>query len=113
MALRIFGAIVAVLLAIFVVVRYRKGQLRRGELFGALLLVSGLLVAALTPDVYDVILSPLGFDPGGERRIVGLLVLSNLLTLALVFRSFSREDQLTDELGELVDYMALRRWEAT
>ena len=111
MALRIFGATVAVLLAIFVVVRYRKGQLRRGELFGALLVVAGLLVAALTPDVYDVILSPLGFDPGGERRIVGLLVLSNLLTLALVFRSFSREDQLSDELGELVDYMALRRWE--
>jgi glycosyltransferase involved in cell wall biosynthesis len=111
MALRIFGAVVAVLLASFVVMRYRKGQLRRGELFGALLLVTGLLVAAITPDVFDVILSPLGFDPGGERRIVGLLVLSNLLTLALVFRSFSREDQLSDELGELVDYMALRRWE--
>ena len=111
MALRIFGGVVALLLAAFVVARYRNRKLRRGELFGALIVVAGLLVAALTPDVYDVILSPLGFDPGGERRIVGLLVLSNLLTLALVFRSFSREDQLTDELGELVDYMALRRWE--
>ena len=111
MALRIFGAAVAVLLASFVLLRYRKGQLRRGELFAALIIVAGLLVAALTPDVYDVILSPLGFDAGGERRIVGLLVLSNLLTLILVFRSFSRDDQLTDELGELVDYMALRRWE--
>src|SRR3712207_5123788 len=105
MALRIFGGVVALLLATFVVLRYRNRQLRRGELFAALLVVAGLLVAALTPDVYDVILAPLGFDPGGERRIVGLLVLSNLLTLALVFRSFSREDQLTDELGELVDYM--------
>ncbi|MDQ4144638.1 MAG: DUF2304 family protein [Actinomycetota bacterium] len=111
MALRIFGAIVAVLLAAFVVLRYRKGQLRRGELFAALLIVTSLLVAAVTPDVFDFVLSPLGFDPGGERRIVGLLVLSNLLTMALVFRSFSREDQLSDELGELVDYMALRRWE--
>ena len=81
MALRIFGAVVAVLLASFVLLRYRKGQLRRGELFAALIIVAGLLVAALTPDVYDVILSPLGFDAGGERRIVGLLVLSNLLTL--------------------------------
>lgn len=111
MALRIFGGVVAVLLATFVVLRYRKRQLRRGELFAALLIVAALLVAAAAPDVYDVILSPLGFNAGGERRIVGLLVLSNLLTLALVFRSFSREDQLTDELGELVDYMALRRWE--
>ena len=111
MALRIFGGVVAVLLATFVVLRYRKRQLRRGELFAALLIVAALLVAAAAPDVYDVILSPLGFNAGGERRIVGLLVLSNLVTLALVFRSFSREDQLTDELGELVDYMALRRWE--
>ena len=111
MALRIFGGVVAVLLATFVVLRYRKRQLRRGELFAALLIVAALLVAAAAPDIYDVILSPLGFNAGGERRIVGLLVLSNLVTLALVFRSFSREDQLTDELGELVDYMALRRWE--
>ncbi|MDQ3985989.1 MAG: glycosyltransferase family 2 protein [Actinomycetota bacterium] len=111
MALRIFGGVVAVLLASFVIFRYGRRQLRRGELFGALVLVAGLAVAALAPDLYDVILSPLGFKPGGERRIVGLLVLTNLLTLALVFRSFSREDLLSDEIGELVDYMALRRWE--
>ncbi|HYN37428.1 MAG TPA: DUF2304 family protein [Actinomycetota bacterium] len=111
MALRIFGAVVAGLLASFVVLRYRKRQLRRGELFAALLIVTALLVAAAAPDVFDVVLSPLGFNAGGERRIVGLLVISNLVTLGLVFRSFSREDQLTDELGELVDYMALRRWE--
>jgi GT2 family glycosyltransferase len=111
MALRILGGAVAVLLAAFVVLRYRKRQLRRGELFAALLIVVALATAAAAPDVYDVILSPLGFNAGGERRIVGLLVLSNLVTLALVFRSFSREDQLTDELGELVDYTALRRWE--
>ena len=103
----------AALLAAYVLARYRKRLLRRGELFAALVIAAALLVAAIQPDVYDVILSPLGFEPGGERRIVGLLVLSNLLTLALVFRSFSREDVLSDEVGELVDYMALRRWEAS
>ena len=79
----------------------------------ALVVAASLLVAAVVPDVYDFVLSPLGFEAGGERRIVGLLVLSNLLTLAMVFRSFSREDLLSDEIGELVDYTALRRWEAT
>ena len=111
MALRIFGGAVALLLATFVVLRYRRGHLRRGELFAALVVVTGLGVAAIVPDLLDLLLSPLGFKPGGERRIVGLLVLSNLFTLALVFRSFSREDQLSDELGELVDYLALRRCE--
>ena len=111
MALRILGAVAATLLAAYVIVRYRKRQLRRGELLAALVIAGSLVVAAIHPDIYDFILSPLGFEPGGERRIVGLLVLSNLLTLAMVFRSFSREDQLSDEIGELVDYTALRRWE--
>jgi hypothetical protein len=111
MGLRIFGGVVAVLLATFVVVRYRRSQLRRGELFVALLFTLGLGIAAIVPDVLDAVLSPLGFQPGGERRIIGLLVISNLFTLALVFRGFSREDLLSDEIGELVDYMALKRVE--
>jgi hypothetical protein len=109
MALRIFGAIVALLLASYAIARYRKGQLRRGELVAAFVVVTGLAVAALAPSILDPVLTPLGFQRGQERRIVGLLVISNLFTLALVFRSFSREDQMSDEIGDLVDYMALRR----
>ena len=111
MGLRILGGAVAVLLASYVVIRYRKNQLRRGELFIALLFVAGLGVAAIAPNVLDAVLSPLGFQAGSERRIIGLLVISNLFMLGLVFRGFSREDLLYDEIGELVDYMALKRLE--
>ena len=109
MGLRIFGAIVAVLLAAFAIARYRKGQLRRGEalLIGAV--SSALAVAAIAPGLLDPVLSALGFQAGQERRIIGLLVLSNLFTLALVFRGFIRDDTLSAELGDLVDYVALRR----
>jgi len=109
MGLRIFGAIVAVLLAAFAIARYRKGQLRRGEslLIGAV--STALAVAAIAPGLLDPVLSALGFQAGQERRIIGLLVLSNLFTLALVFRGFIRDDTLSAELGDLVDYVALRR----
>ena len=109
MGLRIFGAVVAVLLAAFAFARYRKGQLRRGEalLIGAV--SSALAVAAIAPGLLDPVLSALGFQAGQERRIIGLLVLSNLFTLALVFRGFIRDDTLSAELGDLVDYVALRR----
>jgi hypothetical protein len=109
LGLRIFGALVAVALAAFAVARYRKGQLRRGEAVIVALVVAGLGVAAVAPNLFDPVLSALGFQRGQERRIIGLLVLSNLLTLALLFRGFSRDDQLSNELGDLVDYMALRR----
>src|SRR5918992_107230 len=109
MGLRIFGAVVALLLVVLTVRRRGKGQLRRGELMAVLVVASGLLVAAIIPDVLDPVLSALGFQPGGERRIIGLLVISNLFTLALVIRGFARDEQLSAEIGDLVDYMALRR----
>jgi hypothetical protein len=111
MGLRIFGAIVAALLAAFAARRYSKGQLRRGEALAIAFVCSGLIVAAAVPDLLDPILSALGFEPGGERRIIGLLVISNLFTLALVFRGFSTDDQLSNEIGTLVDYISLKRLE--
>ena len=112
MGLRIFGAAVAALLVAFAALRYRRGQLRRGELLAILVVAGGLSVAAVAPSLLDPILLALGFHKGGMRRIIGLLVISNLFTLALVFRGFSRDDQLSTEIGDLVDYMALRRLEA-
>lgn len=109
MGLRIFGAIVAVLLAAFAIARYRKGQLRRGESLLIAAVSTALTVAAVAPNLLDPLLSALGFQAGQERRIIGLLVLSNLFTLALVFRGFTRDDTLSTEIGDLVDYVALKR----
>jgi hypothetical protein len=111
LGLRILGAVVAALLAAFAVTRYRKGQLRRGELLAVAVVSAALYVAALVPDLFDPVLNALGFQAGEERRIIGLLVISNFFTLGLVFRGFTRDDQLSNEIGNLVDYVALRRVE--
>ena len=109
MGLRLLGALCALGLAAFAVRRYRKDQLRRGEMLVIGVVIGGLSVAAIAPDALDPVLSALGFERGQERRIIGLLVISNLLTMALLFRGLSRDDQLSNELGDLVDYMALQR----
>jgi hypothetical protein len=111
LGLRILGAVVAALLLAFATTRYRKGQLRRGELLAVAVVAVALYVAALVPDLFDPLLNALGFQAGEERRIIGLLVISNFFTLALVFRGFTRDDQLSNEIGNLVDYVALRRVE--
>ena len=111
MGLRILGGTVAVLIAAFALIRYRKGQLRRGELLFVAVATAGLTIAAAAPALLDPILSALGFEAGQERRIIGLLVISNLFTLGLVVRGFSRDDQLSNELGDLVDHLALTRLE--
>lgn len=111
MGLRIFGAAVAVVLAGFAAYRYRRGQLRRGELLLIACVASALTAAAIAPGILNPALRALGFEPGQERRIIGLLVISNLLTLLLAFRGFSRDDTLSDEIGNIVDYTALKRLE--
>ncbi|MDQ4124025.1 MAG: glycosyltransferase family 2 protein [Actinomycetota bacterium] len=111
MGLRIFGALVAALLTGYAIRRHRERRLRRGEMLAVVVVSVALALAAATPRLFDPLLGALGFEPGGERRIIGLLVISNLFTLGLVFRSFSRDDQLSNELGDLVDYMALKRLE--
>lgn len=109
MGLRIFGACVAALLAGYAVKRHREHRLRRGEVLAVAGVAAALAVAAAFPSVFDPLLTALGFEPGGERRIIGLLVISNLFTLGLVFRSFSRVDVVADEVGDLVDALALAR----
>ncbi|MBK5227491.1 MAG: glycosyltransferase family 2 protein [Actinobacteria bacterium] len=109
MGLRIFGALVAVVLCGYTARRYRRGQLRRGEVVVIVIVALALIVAAIDPDLLDPILGSLGFERGQRGRIIGLLVISNVFTLALLFRGFSRDDQLSEEVGNLVDYVALKR----
>lgn len=103
------GAAVAALIALYAILRYRKGLLRRGEALIIALVVAAIAVAAIHPDLLDPILGTLGFERGQRRRIIGLLVLSNLLVLGLLFRGFSRDVLVSREVGSLVDQMALRR----
>ncbi len=110
MGLRILGALVAASLISFGLARYRRGLLRRGELLAVVLVGFALIAAAVDPDLFNPMLDALGFQRGGAKRIIGLLVVSNLFTLVFAIRGFSRDDQLSNEIGELVDTIALDRY---
>jgi hypothetical protein len=110
-ATRIFGGILALLVLAFTFRRYRRGRLSRGEFAILLVFLAGLVVAATVPSLYDYLLEPLGFEPGGNRRLIGLLFLSNMFAFGLVFLSLTGNRRLANELGDHVDYTALRRLE--
>lgn len=109
--LRILGAVLSVLLAVYAVRRYRKHQLRRGELFAMVVAAAGLICVAIAPTIFNPLFDALGAEPGDQRRLIALLVLSNFFTLALVFRGFTKDDIMSDNLSRLVDFLALRRIE--
>jgi hypothetical protein len=111
LGLRILGGAVAVILLAVLLRRYRRGQLRRDEALLVLTVITGLSVAAVRPSLFDPMLGALGFEPGNQRRLIIVLVLSQIFTLALLFAALARNGVLASEVGSLVDYGALRRFE--
>ena len=111
MGLRILGGAVAFVLVAFLFRRQRRGQLRRDEALVILAVVAGLSVAALRPSLFDPMLGALGFEPGDQRRLIIVLVLSQLFTFLLLLVALMRNAVLSSEMGSLVDYGALRRFE--
>src|SRR6267143_6564012 len=103
LSLRIIGICVGLTgVALLSYARFALGQLRKGEwLLGSLL---GLVLACLGvfPDSLDGLLSFLSFHRGGGGRLIGLLVLSNLVLYFLLFIGAARHNRLERALDRLV-----------
>jgi len=111
--LRIVGLVVAVILLGLVVSRFRRRSLTLGDALVMASVALGLTVVAIVPSAVDPLLTELGFPPGDERRVIGVLVLSNILTIALLFRAFAKTDQLEHRLGDYADRIASRMFART
>lgn len=106
--LRVFGLVVALVLLALIVRRFRRRSLRLADAIIMGSLAAALAVVALTPSSVDPILRELGFPPGDARRVIGVLVMSNILTLVLLLRAFGKTDQLEEKLGDHADRVAAR-----
>ena len=106
--LRILGLVVAVILLGLVVSRFRRRSLTLGDALIMGSVVLGLTVVAIVPSAIDPLLTQLGFPPGDQRRVIGVLVLSNALLFVLLFRSFAKTDRLEHRVGDYADRIASR-----
>jgi hypothetical protein len=108
MLLRALGLAIAVLLVILAVRRFRRRSLRLTDTLIMVALALGLGVVSIDPASVDPFLTELGFPPGDSRRVIGVLVLSNVLVLILLLRSFAKTDRVEQKLGEYSDRIATR-----
>jgi hypothetical protein len=106
--LRVVGFLSAALLLILALWRYRARSLRLPDALIMCVVALGLGVISVMPSVVDPLLRQLGFPPGNARRVLGVLVLSNLLTYTLLLRSFAKTDRLERALGDFSDRAAAR-----
>jgi hypothetical protein len=110
--LRVLGFVVAALLLGLIVRRFRRRSLRLADAIIMSLIAMGLGLVAITPSSVDPLLKELGFPPGDARRVIGVLVISNIVTFVLLLRAFGKTDQLQAKLGDHADRLAARWFES-
>ncbi len=108
--LRALGIIVAAGLLALVIIGRRRGTLRPTDtvIMAVVALAIGLVSAV--PSVVDPILRRLGLPPGNARRVIGVLLLSNIVMYVLILRSFGKTDRLERKLGDYADRLASRHF---
>jgi len=111
--LHIVGLVVAAGLMASVLMRWRRGRLRRNDVIIMSVLSLGLAVISIAPSVVQPLLNVLGFPAGESRRVIGVLVISNILVYFLILRSYAKTDRVEGLLSELADRLAFRHfsWE--
>lgn len=109
--LRVFGFIVAASLAMLALGRFRRRALRLPDTIIMTVLAAGLAAIALAPSWVDPVLRELGFPPGNARRVIGVLVISNVAFYLLLLRAFAKSDRLEHTLGDHADRVAARWFE--
>jgi hypothetical protein len=108
--LRVLGFVVAAAMLALAVRRFRRRALRLPDALIMAVLALALLGISVAPAVVDPVLRVLGFPPGSARRVIGLLVVSNILTYVLLLRAFAKTDQLERTFGGYADRIASRQF---
>lgn len=107
LTLRIIGICVGLTgMSLLSYARFGLGQLRKGEWLLGTLLSAGLVSLGVFPNSLDALLSFLSFHRGGGGRLIGLLVLTNIVLFFLVFVSAARHSRVEQALDQLVRELA-------
>jgi hypothetical protein len=107
--LRILGGVVAAGMLASAVVRRRKGRIPFADALIQSALGLALMALAVIPGVADPFLRVLGFKPGhDQRRIIGVLMVSGIITYVLILRAYARTDRVEAMLADYADRLATR-----
>lgn len=104
--LRIIGIVVALLAIVFVTLRYKAGGMRRIDMLIAWVLSLGIIGLGIYPDMYAPVFNALNFTEGNNRRIIGVLVISNVILFMLYIRTMGLSDLAQRDIRRLVQQMA-------
>lgn len=110
-ALRIVGGLVALGLLAWTFRRFSNRDISRLSLIVVGILALGGLLIAVDPALFDPLFSLFNFQEGGGQRLIGLLVLANIVFFVLLFRAMTLADTATMSIRHLVEALAVEAFD--
>ena len=109
-ALRILAIVIALLAIVFTAARFNQGRLRRLDLFVAWLICAGVIALGIYPDLFAPVFDALDFTEGDNRRLLGVLVISNIILFLLYLRAQAMIDTQQRDFNRLVRAIGQREF---
>jgi hypothetical protein len=111
LALRIVGAIFAVMLFLVSLYRYPRRQISRLNLIISWFLGVVIVLLAITPNLFNPVFDLFNFKPGGQRRLLATELFAILILFALIVRNMGYTDVTTRSIRDLVEALALQSFD--
>jgi hypothetical protein len=113
-ALRVLGAILAIVLFVAAVTRYRRRQISRLSLVIGWLIATGVVLLAIDPNLFNPLFDTFNFRPGNGRRLDAVLFLAVTILFALLLRTQASADSNERSIRLLVEALAQKEfdWDA-
>jgi hypothetical protein len=110
-ALRVLGGVLAVLLLFVQVRRYGRRNASRLNLIVTGIISVVVLLLAIQPNWFNPILNNFGFKEGNNQRLIGVLMLGEVILFALILRDWSENDQTKQSIRRLVEALAVQSFD--
>ena len=113
-ALRTFGALFVLALAIGATIRYRQRSISRLNLIISWLIATAVVMLAIAPSLFDPIFDVFNFRPGSGQRLTAVLLFAVVVLFVLVIRLESYTDVNERGIRQLVESLGVERfdWDA-
>ena len=112
-ALRVIGGVFALALLISAAIRFRRRKISRLDLLISWAIGLAVALLAIWPDLFNPVFEIFNFRRGGGQRLLGVVLIANLILLALTLRNVGQTDLVSRDLRLLVEVLGYRSFDET
>ena len=110
-ALRFLGGAFGLALFVAAAVRYGRRDVSRLNLIITALVAIAVILLAIAPSLFNPVFDLFNFRPGGQRRLVAVLLFADILVFALLFRNMAYTDSVIRNVRLLIESLAVQSFD--